>query len=143
MVLVTALLAVTGCGGSDPSPEARTPTSAGRSGSGSGLHFETPAAIADMLRKRGFELHNCDAQAEPTVISERAIQCFHTAPDGATDALAFDIYSSDQQEVEAHEYLSGLGSWAETIYGDRWSVSSGSRQTAKQVRAILQPGGSP
>lgn len=99
-------------------------------------------AIANELKSKGFKLRDCDAQAHPTVISDSSIRCVHT-PDGTSDAVVFDIYSSAQQENEARDYLAKLGYWAETLYGDGWSVSSANRQTAKQVRAILGAGAEP
>jgi hypothetical protein len=47
-----------------------------------------------------------------------------------------DIYASDDQEDRARDKLNGRD-WAETLWGERWSVSSKSRATAAEIREAL------
>jgi hypothetical protein len=101
-----------------------------------GRTFDSTKAIAAVLYEESFDLYRCSEPA-PTAVSESGVQCFHVAPNGVEEAVALNIYASDDQEDHAREDLSGGGEWADTFWGNRWSVSSQSRATAAEVREAI------
>jgi hypothetical protein len=121
---VLALLTA-GCGGSS-----------GTRRTFSGPRFDSTKAIAAALYGESFDIHGCSEPA-PTALSERGVRCLHIKPNGGEEAVALDVYASDDQEDRARDKLSDGGDWAETLWGDRWSVSSKSRATAAEVREAL------
>ena len=112
--------------------------SSGKSGTPiNGRKFESTEGIAAALYEELVDLYRCREPASSAAVSEREVQCFHIAPNGTRETVALDIYESDDQEDEARDDRSGGGDWADTLWGDGWSVSSQSRATAAEVRLAL------
>lgn len=141
-------LAVTGCGGDADSgslvtrtdqattAEDAAPETTTASSDTDGAPFSTTGDVIAALTAKGFELRDCGSP-EPTVVSERGQQCRHAAADGADEAVAIDVYASDEQQDMAREYTEDTGAWASTFFGDGWSVSTQSRATGEEVERIL------